>query len=606
MPTHLTVPIYVANSDGSRRPKHITRYTIQDEGTNLCALRDFAAASLDDCGIELPENLLSRLLVLDDPLFSPPAIPMLKDLPHELPDDQRLGWDEWTFSSIRIHEKEGSVVILYESGKRRAEQMADLSEFQQAKKAKLISKSPSEMSKPLNYEAIQKSPSERILDDRPTADEGLPPVPLLYSGFGHFLDIYNGCNDFSELSILDLPRLQVAVEGFAEAMSAFFTDEDARPDAGLPFLNEIFSSRKSQLPSFAHLHAQSFRSLRTDEHNIAAYNAAGTVVVFKNMLTGNRSIPEVEVACYVAQLNARSKEVSTLFDRWRMPYLGITVVEIGHQVTFYAVISVGHQYRLVSLTPTLSCLVASANSDDRKRLRRAFAAALVLDMLIFADICRLLKQLPPTIHPDRWRLPAVTQLRKYPLSESSAENPSDVHLDFQIEHDQRSNPSRLIYIAVSEGQEIVIKFTRSYCPRLHTFCAELGHAPNLLAYERLPGGWFGVAMAYIPFARHLSDCKADAAERLRWGNQLSEVMNRFHEAGLVHGDLRDSNIVVDGEGRVLLLDFDWGGLDGEATYPTWSLNPQLLEGRTRHDFIIRKEDDKRILEYTLSLTSDDR
>ncbi|KAJ3510166.1 hypothetical protein NLJ89_g4834 [Agrocybe chaxingu] len=532
MPTHLTVPIYVANPNGSRQPKHITRYTIQDEGANLCALRDFAAASLDDCGIELPENLLPRLLVLDDPLFSPPAMPMLKDLPHELPDDERLGWDEWTFSSIRIHEKEGSVVILYESGKRRAEQAADLSEFQQAKKAKLISKSPSEMSKPVNYEAMQKSQLERILDDRPTPDEGLPPVPLLYSGFGHFLDIYNGCEDFPELSNLDLPRLQFAVEGFAEAMSAFFKDEDARRDAGLPLLNEIFSSRKSQLPPFAHLHAQSFLSFRTDGRNIAAHNAARTVVEFKNGQTGNSSVPEVEVTCYVARLNARSKEVSTLFNRWRLPCLGITVVG--------------------------GAFLLSPNSANT----------------------------PPL--------------------ESSAENPSDVYLDFQIEHDQRSNPSRLIYIATSQGQEIVIKFTRSYCARLHAFCAELGHAPNLLACERLPGGWFGVAMAYIPFARHLSDCRADNTERLRWGNQAREVMTRFHEAGLVHGDLRDSNIIVDGEGRLLLLDFDWGGSDGEVTYPTWSLNPQLLEGRTHHDFIIRKEDDKRILEQTLSLTSDDR
>jgi hypothetical protein len=56
-------------------------------------------------------------------------------------------------------------------------------------------------------------------------------------------------------------------------------------------------------------------------------------------------------------------------------------------VTFYAIILLGHQYRLVSLTPTLSCLRSASNSTDRSSLYRAFAAASVLDMLIFADVC---------------------------------------------------------------------------------------------------------------------------------------------------------------------------------------------------------------------------
>jgi len=34
---------------------------------------------------------------------------------------------------------------------------------------------------------------------------------------------------------------------------------------------------------------------------------------------------------------------------------------------------------------------------------------------------------------------------------------------------------------------------------------------------------------------------------------------------LVHGDLRDTNIIVKKDERVLLVDFDWGGKDGRLS-----------------------------------------
>ena len=40
-------------------------------------------------------------------------------------------------------------------------------------------------------------------------------------------------------------------------------------------------------------------------------------------------------------------------------------------------------------------------------------------------------------------------------------------------------------------------------------------------------------------------------------------MENFHLEGLVHGDLRDANILCKEE-YVMLLDFDCGGKDGEV------------------------------------------
>ena len=86
----------------------------------------------------------------------------------------------------------------------------------------------------------------------------------------------------------------------------------------------------------------------------------------------------------------------------------------------------------------------------------------------------------------------------------------------------------------------------------------------------------------------------------RWHKELQEVVTVFHRENLVHGDLRDTNIIVEDDERVLLIDFDWGGRDGETVYPRWDLNSELKDGRTHNDLKIRKEDDERILAYAFS------
>jgi hypothetical protein len=48
---------------------------------------------------------------------------------------------------------------------------------------------PSKANDPSTYEELQKSQEERLLDDCPTFDTDIPPLPLLYSGFGVFHDM---------------------------------------------------------------------------------------------------------------------------------------------------------------------------------------------------------------------------------------------------------------------------------------------------------------------------------------------------------------------------------------------------------------------------------
>jgi hypothetical protein len=72
----------------------------------------------------------------------------------------------------------------------------------------------------------------------------------------------------------------------------------------------------------------------------------------------------------------------------------------------------------------------------------------------------------------------------------------------------------------------------------------------------------------------------------------------FHDNGLVHGDLREPNLICDGD-KIMLVDFDWGGEDGKTSYPCGNLNPGLTDGRASTDGEITKDDDIRILGNTL-------
>ena len=48
---------------------------------------------------------------------------------------------------------------------------------------------------------------------------------------------------------------------------------------------------------------------------------------------------------------------------------------------------------------------------------------------------------------------------------------------------------------------------------------------------------------------------------------LRSAITTLHEHGLVFGDLRKPNVLLVGDG-VVLVDFDWCGKEGEARYPS--------------------------------------
>lgn len=274
-------------------------------------------------------------------------------------------------------------------------------------------------------------------------------------------------------------------------------------------------------------------------------------------------------------------------------------IKQGTDVTFHAIIRLGHQYRIVPLTPTLSCLPSANDGDDRKALHKAFTAASVLLACIIADGPKLDAAPGPKILFEHRFFPAVTRLKR---------RGKEGYIDFQIQkfHDDRQS-YRLLYIAKTQGteeKEIIVKFTRQYSIELHEYCStKLRCAPDVLAFDRLPGGWNAVAMEYISSALPILESGRLANYGEKWKQDLTGFVDAFHTVGFVHGDLREANIICDDQDRLMLIDFDWGGLDGKVSYPSKYLNSHLTDKRTATDLTITKEDDKRILSITLEKIS---
>jgi len=244
----------------------------------------------------------------------------------------------------------------------------------------------------------------------------------------------------------------------------------------------------------------------------------------------------------------------------------------------------------------------AGDNSARPALLRAFCAARVLRSHIHREILQMLNRPSPPL--QNRTLPSVRKVPRWPVGNGD--------LEFQILgvafQDKRGpkhwNANRFLYTAktLDTGRVVVVKFARQYCPELHSFCAEQGHAPKLLGYGAIPGEWKVVVMDYIDggaekVAEHISK------HWPRWNHDLTRLVELFHDEELVHhdGDLREANFVspLKEPEKVMLVDFDWGGESGKVSYPTWMLNPFLIEGMPTKSLRITKQNDIRVLEAAM-------
>ena len=165
------------------------------------------------------------------------------------------------------------------------------------------------------------------------------------------------------------------------------------------------------------------------------------------------------------------------------------------------------------------------------------------------------------------------------------------------------------------GTAICIKFVTRYCKEGHEFLAAKGFAPKLHAVERLPGGLYMVVMddvseEYVSLFNLVRDNLDLLSEeylvaRHCLSEEVRQCLRQFHKAGFVHGDIRDTNIMVKtlkrggfNDGSFLVVDYDSCGKTKQVRYPL-NLNTtsvQRPEGATG-GAVIEAEHDLEMLDH---------
>ena len=162
----------------------------------------------------------------------------------------------------------------------------------------------------------------------------------------------------------------------------------------------------------------------------------------------------------------------------------------------------------------------------------------------------------------------ATEEARFPYPTTFTHLQTHVNAPLKLEH--QAILGKLLYGGLTgAGQRVAVKFVRRYSKELHEHCASRDLAPALLGFEKLVGGWFMVVMEHMDGYETLATLKDRASIPTQLRQMVTDLVTSFHDEKFVHGDIRDSNLLVrmDGELEIKLIDFDWGGKDGEVRYP---------------------------------------
>jgi hypothetical protein len=169
---------------------------------------------------------------------------------------------------------------------------------------------PSKANDPSTYEELQKSQEERLLDDCPTSDTDIPPLPLLYSGFGVFHDmVKNPSTESLESDLKD------RVDHLANDMCALGYEIEKQSKAQ-EHLGQILSLDHPKEFGYA---VKNRSKATTDGYLLASHGGPLFIVEYKRQIAA----AEPQLASDFIRLALKSHE--DVFRQWRQPALGLLI-----------------------------------------------------------------------------------------------------------------------------------------------------------------------------------------------------------------------------------------------------------------------------------------
>ncbi|KAJ3498893.1 hypothetical protein NLJ89_g10162 [Agrocybe chaxingu] len=399
---------------------------------------------------------------------------------------------------------------------------------------------PSEGTKPMTFEADQKKAA--ICFDWPSQVRDAIPIELLHPVFGQFMDDCKHHTPTTEDNIL--------VEAFVKVMQKFFEKEKDRQKEILMAFNEasVFmkGSKIDDYSTDGDLSVGLLRYLIAEIKN--EIGSTGVEPYLQGILYYLESTRDQAVRCCTSILPC------------------IVIALFGPFVGFAGVAWTDHPNAQM-LSTVIPCHFSIYDSEMRDRLARHLRA-LRLSLVSLVKYYEGLRSVGPASGSPLPRNPMLPYPSSFSLTDSSEQ---------QFTYESRKTGNNLLFFGRLLGAgagAVCIKFTRRYCKEAHEFCASRGFAPKLHGFERLPGGWYMIVMddtreeyedLFEFISGHSDQLDNDSHNSLL--DSLKASLSQFHQANYVHGDMRNSNIMVKKSGlngSFLLVDFDWSGTIGEV------------------------------------------
>ncbi|KAH8823349.1 hypothetical protein DL96DRAFT_1469435, partial [Flagelloscypha sp. PMI_526] len=236
------------------------------------------------------------------------------------------------------------------------------------------------------------------------------------------------------------------------------------------------------------------------------------------------------------------------------------------------------------LTPWLSMVDVSHDSRPYEEVARVLLAL----QNAVVNLEQFWKELSLSLSPDE---PSHSRFMPWRTSYEV----SGRVVEFEYIRALEKYTSNVTFLArhVERGKKlIVVKFVASdrYGVQAHRLLADNSLAPRLLYHGPLSSTCTWLSMVVMEHISGRTLAEVDPKPGLH--AQVKQALQLLHSQNLVFGDLRSRNIMIDSDNKVKLIDFDWVGVAGEATYPfRMSLNIMWAEGMGRGQVMQIHHDD---------------
>jgi len=191
------------------------------------------------------------------------------------------------------------------------------------------------------------------------------------------------------------------------------------------------------------------------------------------------------------------------------------------------------------------------------------------DFVFAGKIARLFASLRKNLQTLHWKeTTGFSQASSFPYLSSFSNLKTSS--EFKIQYRKRIKGLLFCAQVLNTEMHVIVKFCSRYNHDVHLFCHSLGFAPALLSIISL--AHYKVVVMENLSLRALS---SDDLSKSQIRDQINFILVKLKEKNYVHGDMRRANVLFDIlANRVVLVDFDWAGIDGNDVYPPF-MNPDI-------------------------------